>query len=200
MSLKARTAVKSAAYALGLALMAIGAANANTLPLNVNTAATADPIANGNLYDTGEVHLTGGTVINAGYFFTGPVGLFTTSIESPFHPTGSGDLGILNGTAQWFASTSVSGPFSAISPLLQVTNASGVETSIEPTLFLSLPAGFAVYELVLGGTTESGGGNYDLSVQATPLPAAALLFGSVLAGAGLLSRRRRARALNSQAA
>ncbi len=47
---------------------------------------------------------------------------------------------------------------------------------------------------IVGSVNPTDIYNYDLSVQAVPVPAAALLFGSALVGAGALKRRRKQKA------
>lgn len=68
---------------------------------------------------------------------------------------------------------------------------------------LSLPSASLIYSFaVVGliplklevlGTALTDGGTYDIALTAVPIPAAGLLFGSALAGAGFLSRCRKKR-------
>jgi hypothetical protein len=198
MKLNTPSLLKSAAYGLGLMVMAVSTTSATTL-LTPNTPATADPLGPNSIYNTGTVFLGNGVPVSEAYYFTIPSALFTITTAITFNTDAGNGIGISNATAEWFSSTSLSGPFIAASPVLQVSDINGVETTGQPRLSLGL-GGAVVYELLFQGTTLANGGNFDLSVQGTPLPAAALLFGSVLAGAGLIARRRRARALNGQAA
>jgi hypothetical protein len=165
----------------------------------LNPSPTSNPLVAGDVYDTGSVTVAGSTSISVDYLFTVTSAISSQSIATTFHPDGSGSLGIDNASLQWYefnGSTYVSvGP----SGFLQVSDASGVETSLTPTLNFLLTSPPGMYELLFSGTTESNGGNYDLSVTAlgstregqTPLPGALALFGSALAGSGFLMRRRK---------
>jgi hypothetical protein len=76
----------------------------------------------------------------------------------------------------------------AISGVLNVTN--GLGTVLPPTSLV-----FALtdpsYHLRVTGTALTGGGAYTVAISTTPIPPALLLFGSALAGLGLLGRRSR---------
>jgi hypothetical protein len=175
-----------------------GTACANSIPLFPDVANTLLP---GDLYDTGSVQNGGSVPIDANYYFTVPIGTTSKSVETTFEPTGGDNLGILNATLSWYFSSSPVGPL--FGPQIQsiaVTDGAGVEVGLLPTMIQAL-AGPGFYDLVVTGTTESNGGNYDLSVRAsggtdsssTPIPGALVLFGTVFGAGSLLMRRRRNR-------
>src|SRR5262245_36397146 len=186
-SVASRKGTLAAGLLAGAMLWGAGAADASTFDLSANTANTLNP---GNVYDTGFVKTTANANFSNDYYFTVGLNLETINSATTFHPDASNNIGIKNAKLEIFSGGSVNNPASR-SPLvtLLISNSSGLDLGLLPTLVYSLVAGN--YDFRVSGTTLSGGGNYDLSVIATPLPGALALFGSALVGLGLLGRRRR---------
>jgi hypothetical protein len=74
---------------------------------------------------------------------------------------------------------------------LQFVLGTTIDLGVAGPLLLNFDDG-VLYGLRVVGTFASGGGNYDISLTAVPIPPALLLFGSALIGLGYLARRRRA--------
>lgn len=94
-----------------------------------------------------------------------------------------------NLTLQWLESDGIT----TVGDFLLVTNAAGVFQTSGP-LVVPLIVGNLYHLRVTGDIGSDGGGSYNVNLTATPIPPALLLFGTALAGLGLLGRRSRRRA------
>lgn len=120
------------------------------------------------------------------YFFdiTNPP-LQSTTVALTFEGPGFGFESL---TMQWYEQSTPSGPYN---------------TPIGPALsgpgMLSLALTEATYRLRVFGEALAGGGAYQFTLSAVPLPPALILFGTALAGLTLLGRRRRKQTAESLA-
>jgi hypothetical protein len=145
----------------------------------------------GNVYAGPYNSLTTAAFVNDYVFSVAASDLpFLTSTTSNVLPSTGG---IKSLTVKWFS------PSNTLLGTLLVTNGSGNATG-NPALVigLSLLSEVGNYLVRVTGTPTTGGDGYLLRIATTPLPPALLLFGSALAGLGLLGRRRR-RATNTLA-
>jgi hypothetical protein len=177
-------------YVAAAILLGCVSASASTL---LTPSPTVNTLVVGSHYDTNQISVGGLVTLNVDYLFDVPSEVLSRTVETTFHSIGGDGLAINNAALQWYAWNGSTYATLGPSGFLQVTDSTGTETTLQPTLDLVLTNPPELYELVLTGTTELNGGNYDLSVaaSATPLPAGFVLFGSVLVGSGLLARRRK---------
>jgi hypothetical protein len=105
------------------------------------------------------------------------------------------DLAAINGTATWYYNPSVNNIADVGTVALVSGSSPGDGTDINFALPLPVAGGYFWYRFV--GTAGNAGGQYNLTIltSAVPLPAAAWLFGSVLAGGIGVSRIRKRRKL-----
>lgn len=118
--------------------------------------------------------------------------VFASSLDGAFTTTGDFlvDFGIPGGLAQIAVSTG-SAFFSPL--LLSFNGALPTDISNGGTFVFSLLAGVSNTFSITGNVTTNGvKGSYDIAISAVPLPPALLLFGTALAGMGLLRRKRSA--------
>ena len=175
MSVRVRFAVFAA-----LVWMAIGAP-AQAAPL---LPGDSKVLASGDLYSyTTSPALANNQPVNDEFFFSGPAGLIATTTLSVLNPTGSGSFGVKNLTVTWLDTVTNS------SQVLPITNGTGLTINLAAELVTVLTN--HLYKVTVTGMALARGGIYNISVAATPLPPALILFGSALAGLGLLGRRRR---------
>jgi hypothetical protein len=179
-------------FALGC-FAAIGSTNAATVPISPGGSYVLD---GGNTYSGGMLSAPSIASFVHNYTFSVasgdlPFSTLTISTALPGGPPGPSGIKLL--TVEWLSPTNVS-----LGTLL-VTNSLGNVTGNPPLVVgLSLLAEVGNYILKVSGTPTHGGDGYLLNITTTPLPPALLLFGSALAGLGLLGRRRR-RATNTLA-
>ena len=163
--------------ALGMALFA---APAQSAVIQLVDGVTYGPIADGDLYTTAGT-LTGSYMPGSGAFvdsfsfiYDAPPDLGTISTTT--NNLVADTYGIADFTFDWSFNGS------------SILSGAGLYTDLVLPLF-----GDGTYTLTLSGTPKEDGGQYtaSLAVSAVPLPGAVVLFGTVLAGLGLIQRRRK---------
>jgi hypothetical protein len=154
---------------------------------------TSNPLDGGNDYSATFAFTSAAPSFTHNYLFNlvssgdVPLNALTTSVAFE-QPKGR----IKNMFVSWLAPTT-------LSPLvtLQVTDGAGNQLASQMVLSLLSGAALGTYTLRVTGDAIASQ-IYNIAVTTTPLPPALLLFGSALAGLGLLGRRRR-RATNTLA-
>lgn len=170
----------SAATFSGVAsLYRIGGPSYTFTPTGVDLTGTVDnPVLPNQIYEANVVRRDSETFTDTVNFNFNPL---LGSLLSVTNLTISG-RGFSTLTAEWV------GPSGTILPAFSVLGSPS-------NLTLPLTQGIGLYQLILSGVSNSpSGGTYiaDVAVgEATPLPAAAYLFGTVLAGAAGFGMRRR---------
>lgn len=175
--------------------LAAGGLAALVLSIGSASAITAVPLPGGpnliSLHDvfTAEFNLNVGNWTGAnpdvgfGFMATEPLTAVTTDTLNP--PTGS----ISNLSVEW--NTMANGSGASLASLV-LTNAAGTLINPLASLTFIFPNTTDVfYLLVSADGVLRNSTNFDLRVEAVPVPPALLLFGSALAGLGFLSRRRK---------
>jgi len=137
----------------------------------------------GDVYDTAQHEDFSGSQFTHNYFFTAgsDLGTNTTAIALNFNPPIQGNVGIANLVLTWLQGASQLANY-------VVTDGAGVNNDPNAVFFLALTNGIE-YTLRATGVALQHNGDYDFSVSAVPVPPAALLFATGLAGLGLLRRR-----------
>lgn len=167
--------VKTLRWWLGAtALLAAVAVNAATIAPGDNVS-----LSIGDFYIAAETKSSAGSFEDR-YTFTASEELTSVSVALGLPPSGAGigDLAL-----SWTVS---SGPGN--SETFTLSNGSWIDPA--PTLFQGMGNG-ETWTLAVTGNALASGAGYNLSVSAVPLPPAAIVFGSVLAGAGFFSRRKK---------
>jgi hypothetical protein len=146
-------------------------------------------LENGSFYDTDRPSIGANTSINDVFTFTANVASAVYKADGVFDGAVDSFYNVKNLTLTWFNLTT--GTQVAVD---QQTNNNAVNTGPNTTT-INFALG-NIYRLVITGTTGSEGGGYNFqirSVSAVPLPPAALLLITGIAGAGFMARRRKAK-------